>query len=78
MQELWGAAHVQSTVFLVHEAKQFFNGRIKELERVCINRLIEAFTSASISSQLTRRSYLGSEAVPPMPTCGNENEDPLR
>jgi hypothetical protein len=48
------------------------------LEQECICQLIEAFTSASISSQLTRKSYLGSEAVPSMPTCGNEIEDPLR
>lgn len=63
---------------VVEAAEQFFNQRIEELEKVCINRLIEAFISASISSQLTRRSYLGSEALPSMQTYENENGDPLR
>ena len=34
---------------LVDLAKQFFNRMIKEMEQVCINRLIEAFISGSIS-----------------------------
>ena len=64
--------------FLVDEAEQFFNGRIKELEQLCINRLIEAFISTSISSQLTRKLYLHSEALPSIQTYRNEKEGPLR
>ena len=63
--------------FLVDEAEQFFNGRINEVEQVCINLLIEVVISASKPPQLARKSYLDSEAVRSMPTCGNENEDPL-
>ncbi|MFZ0326168.1 MAG: hypothetical protein WBP64_02050 [Nitrososphaeraceae archaeon] len=58
--------------FLEDEAEQFFNRRIKELEQVCIDRIIEAFISGSISSQLTKESFLDSKAVPPMQTYGNE------
>ena len=36
--------------FLVHEAEQFFNGRIEELEQVCINLLTEVSISTSMSS----------------------------
>ena len=42
---------------LVDVAEQFLDGMIKELEQVCINRIIEAFISGSMSSQLTKKSY---------------------
>jgi sigma54-dependent transcription regulator len=48
---------------LVDTAEQFFNRTIKEIEQVCINRLIEAFISRSISSQLTKKSLLHSKPV---------------
>jgi hypothetical protein len=32
---------------LVDAAEQFFNGRIKDLEQVSINRIIETFVSGS-------------------------------
>ena len=37
--------------FLVDEAEEFFNGRVKELEQVCINLLTEVFISTSMSSR---------------------------
>ncbi len=51
---------------------------VKEMEQVCINRLIEAFISGSMSSQLTKKSLLASKAVLPIQTYGNEKEDPLQ
>lgn len=53
---------------LVDAAEQFFGERIKELERVCINQLIDMFISGSISLQLIKRPYLASEAVSHMQT----------
>ena len=47
------------------------------MEQVCINQLVEAFISGSISSQLTKKSLLASKPVLPMQTYGNEKEDPL-
>lgn len=64
--------------FLADEAEQFFNWRINELEQVCINRLAEAFISASLSSQLTKKSFLDPKAVLPIQTYRNEKQDPLR
>ena len=64
--------------FLIDEAEQFFNVRIKELEGVCINRLTESFISASVSSQLNRQLYVDSKDVIPIQTCGNEKEDPFQ
>lgn len=64
--------------FLVDETKQFFNGRAQELERMCINPLIEMFVFGSISLQLTRKSYSDSKVVPSMQIYVNEKEDPLR
>lgn len=43
---------------LVDAAEQFFNRMIKEMEQVCIKRIIEAFIPGSISSQLTKKSFL--------------------
>lgn len=63
---------------LVDLAEQFFNKMIKELEQVCINRLIEAFISGSVSSRLTKKSFLDSKAVLPIQAYGNKKEDPLR
>ena len=63
---------------LVDTAEQFFNRVIKELEQVCINRLIEAFISGSISSQLTKNSILDSKAVLPIQTYGSEKKDPIQ
>ena len=63
---------------LVYVAEQFFDRTIKELEQVCIDQIIEAFISGSISKQLTRTSYLDSKAVPSMQTYENEKKDPLR
>ena len=65
---------------LVDAAEQFFNRMIKELEHVCINQIIEAFISGSISLQLTKKSFLDSKAVLPVlpiQTNGNEKEDLL-
>ena len=63
---------------LVDLAEQFFNRMIKEMEQVCINRLIEAFISGSISSQLTKNSILDSKAVLPIQTYGSEGgSDPV-
>ena len=64
--------------FLVGEAEKFFNDGVNELKQVCISQLMEAFISASISSQFTRKLYVDSEAVSSMQTYGNEKEDPLR
>ena len=63
---------------LVDLAEQFFNRMIKEMEQVCINRLIDAFISGSISSQLTKNSILDSKAVFPIQTYGKEKEDPIQ
>ena len=60
--------------FLVGEAEKFFNDRVNELKQVCISQLMEAFISASISSQFTRKLYVDSEAVSSMQTYGNEKE----
>jgi len=62
---------------LVDAAEKSFNRMIKELEQVCINQLVEAFISGSISSQLTKKSLAASKPVLPMQTYGNEKEDPL-
>jgi chromosome segregation ATPase len=65
---------------IVNVAEQFFNRMIKELEHVCINQIIEAFISGSISPQLTKKSILDSKAVLPVlpiQTNGNEKEDLL-
>jgi hypothetical protein len=64
--------------FLVDEAKQFFNGWIKELEQVCIDRLLDALTSTSISSHLAKRSPPDSTAVLPKQKYGNDKDDPLQ
>ncbi len=48
---------------LVDAAEQIFNSRIKELEQVNINRIIKAFVSGLISSQLDKSSILDSNAV---------------
>ena len=63
---------------LVDSAEHFFNGMIKELEQVSINRIIEAFITGPISSQLAKKSILDSNAVLPMRVYGNEKEDPLQ
>ena len=63
---------------LVGVAEQFFNTMIKELEQVCINQIIKAFISGSISPQLTKKSLPASKAVHHIQTYGNEKEDPLR
>ncbi len=63
---------------IVNVAEQFFNRMIKELEQVCINRIIEAFISGSISSQFIKKSFLDSKAVHPIQAYRNEKEDPLR
>jgi hypothetical protein len=63
---------------IVNVAEQFFNRMIKELEQVCINRIIEAFISGSISSQLTKNSILDSKPVLPAQTYGNDKEDPVQ
>ena len=60
---------------LVDAAEQLFNTSIKELEKASINRILEAFISGSISSQLAKKSILDSNAVLPMQTYGNEKED---
>jgi hypothetical protein len=60
---------------LVDAAEQFFNGRIKDLEQVSINRIIKTFVSGSISSQLAKKSIQDSNAVHPILTYGNEKED---
>ncbi len=44
--------------FLLDEAEQFFNKRVKELTQVCISRLAELCISESTSPQLTTKSYL--------------------
>jgi hypothetical protein len=66
---------------IVNVAEQFFNRMIKELEHVCINQIIEAFISGSISPQLTKKSFLDSKPVLPVlpiQTNGNKKEDSLR
>ncbi len=63
---------------LVNVAEQFFNRMIKELEEVCINQIIEAFISGSISSQLTKKSLLASRAVLPTQANVNDEVDPLQ
>jgi hypothetical protein len=65
---------------IVNVAEQFFDRMVKELEHVCINQIIEAFISGSISPQLTKKSFLDSKAVLPVlpiQTNGNEKEDLL-
>jgi hypothetical protein len=62
---------------LVNVAEQFFNRMIKEMEQVCVNRIIEAFIPDSLSSQLTKKSLLDSKAVLPIQQYWNKNEDPL-
>ena len=64
--------------FLVDEAEKFFLGRIEELEQVCVNRLIEAFVSAPLSSQLTKKPYLNSEDASSLQTYEIEKKDPLQ
>jgi hypothetical protein len=63
---------------LVDAADQFFNKMIKELEQVSINRIIEAFISGSISSQLAKKPILDPNAILPILADGNEKEDPLQ
>ena len=63
---------------LVDAAEQFFNSSIRELEKVSINRILEAFISDSIPSQSTKKSIPDSNAVLPTPTYGNEREDPIQ
>ena len=63
---------------LVEAAEQFFNRRVKGLKRMCINQIIEAFISGSLSSQLAKKSILDSNAALPIEVNGNEKEDPLR
>jgi hypothetical protein len=63
---------------IVNIAEQFFDRMVKELEQVSINRIIEAFISGSTSSQLAKKSILGSNAVFPIQAYGNEKEDPLQ
>jgi hypothetical protein len=65
---------------LVNVAEQFFNRMIKELQQVCINQLIGAFISDSISPHVAKKSFLDSKAVLPVlpiQTNGNEKEDLL-
>ena len=64
--------------FLVDEPEQFFNRTIKELEQVSINRIIEAFISGSISSQLAKKSIVDSNAVLPIQAHENKKEGSLR
>ena len=63
---------------IVNIAEQFFDRMVKELEQVSINRIIEAFISGSTSSQLAKKSILGSNAVLPIRAHKNENEWSLR
>jgi hypothetical protein len=63
---------------LVDAAEDFFNRMIKELEHVSINRIIEAFISGSISSQLTKNSILDSKAVILKQMNGSEKWNPLQ
>lgn len=63
--------------FLVDEAEQFFSRKIKELEQVCINQLIETLISASLSSQLTKKSNKDPEALRYMQNIWERKEDPL-
>ena len=62
---------------LVDAAEQLFNTSIKELEKASINRILEAFISGSISSQLAKKSILDSNAVLPIRVSRNEKEDLL-
>jgi hypothetical protein len=50
--------------FLLDEAEQLFNKRIKELTQVCISLLAGIYISTKNSSQLTRNSYGSSEIMP--------------
>jgi hypothetical protein len=61
--------------FLVDEAEQFFNGMIEVLEQVCINQIIEAFISGSISSKLAKKLFLDSNGVLPILEDANQKED---
>jgi chromosome segregation ATPase len=57
---------------IVNVAEQFFNRMVKELEQVCINQLVQAFISGSLSSQLTKKSLLASKPVLSIQTYGDE------
>ncbi len=50
---------------------------VKELEHVCINKLVQAFISGSVTSQLAKESILASKPVLPTQIYGNEKKDPL-
>jgi hypothetical protein len=62
---------------LVDAAEKSFNRMLKELEHVCINQLVQAFISGSLSSQLTKKSLLAPKPVLPMQTHDKEKKDPL-
>jgi hypothetical protein len=57
--------------FLMDEAERFFQERVKELEQVCIDRLIEVSLCASMS-------HLGSDSVTPLQIYGSGREDPVQ
>jgi hypothetical protein len=59
--------------FLVDAAEKFFNERVNELEKVCINRLTDLFDSVFIPSQSTKNSDLDSEVVTSMQLYENRN-----
>ena len=59
--------------FLVDEAEKFFNDRLNELERVCIDRLTDVFTSVFIPSQSTKNSDLDSDVASSMQLYENKN-----
>jgi hypothetical protein len=63
---------------IVDAAEQFFNRTKKELEQACINRVMEAFITGSMTSQLAKKSILDSNDILPIRACGNEKEDPLQ
>jgi hypothetical protein len=50
----------------------------KRKTRVSINRIIDAFISGSISTQMAKKSNLDSNTVLPMWVYGNEKEDPFQ
>jgi hypothetical protein len=58
--------------FLVDEAEIFFKQMVNELKPVCINRLVNVFTSASFPSQLTKNSGLVSEVATSMQLFDNK------
>jgi hypothetical protein len=58
---------------LLDTAEQFFNIMIRELEQVCVNRLANIFTSASVPPKLTKNSDLDSEVLTSMKLYENKN-----